>query len=113
VLSIAWAQSGAASSGPPAIYNVGFLVLMGLIFYVILLRPEQKRRREHDALLAGLKRNDQVVLSCGLHGRVSAIADTTVTVEIAPKVLVQFDRNSVQTVLGLAQAKDGKEREKS
>jgi preprotein translocase subunit YajC len=110
VVDVAWAQSGAAS-GPPAIYNVGFLLVMVAIFYFILLRPEQKRRRAHDTLLANLKRNDQVVMNSGMHGRVIALADSTVTVEIAPRVNVQFDRSAVQTVVGLTQ--DGKEREKS
>jgi preprotein translocase subunit YajC len=110
----AWAQTGAAS-GPPAIYNVGFLLVMVAIFYFILLRPEQKRRRTHETLLANLKRNDQVVMNSGMHGRVIALADTTITLEIAPKVNVQFDRSAVQTVVGLPakDAKDSKEREKA
>jgi preprotein translocase subunit YajC len=107
-VGVAWAQTGAAS-GPPAAVNAGFILLMIAIFYFILLRPEQKRRRAHETLVANLKRNDQVVLNCGLHGRVIALADTTVTVEIAPRVNVQFDRSAVQTVVGLTPAKDGKE----
>jgi preprotein translocase subunit YajC len=106
----AWAQAGEAS-GPPPFYNIGFIVLMFAIFYFILLRPEQRRRREHDQLLAGLKRNDQVVLSCGLHGRVVALGEKVVTVEIAPKVQAQFDRTAVQSVAGL-ESSDAKEKER-
>ena len=65
---------------------------------MLLLRPEQKRRREHEQLVGGLKRNDQIVLSSGIHGRVSSLGEKTITVEIAPKVLVQVDRTAVQTV---------------
>lgn len=112
-MGTAWAQTGEAS-GPPPLYNIGFIALMFAIFYFILLRPEQRRRREHDQLLAGLKRNDQVVLSCGLHGRVVTLGEKVVTVEIAPKVQVQFDRAAVQSVAGLEGADSaGKEREKS
>jgi preprotein translocase subunit YajC len=114
----AWAQTGEAS-GPPPLYNIGFIVLMFAIFYFVLLRPEQRRRREHDKLIAAVKRNDQVVLSCGLHGRVVGLGDKVVTVEIAPKVQAQFDRTAIQTVESLssggqagAQDRD-KEREKS
>lgn len=109
MVSTAWAQTGPGAAPNPVVGMVMPLLMIAAIFYFIVLRPEQKRRREHDTLLAGLKRNDQVVMTGGMHGRVNALADTTVTVEIAPKVLVQFDRSAVQTVLGLAPAKDGKE----
>jgi preprotein translocase subunit YajC len=103
-MSEAWAQmgGGGAAGGPPAIFNVGFLVAMLAIFYFVLLRPEQKRRKEHEQLIASVKRNDQIVLNSGMHGRVVALADKTVTVEIAPKVQVVFDRAAIQTVVALA-----------
>ena len=109
-MSTAWAQTGEAS-GPPAIYNLGFIGLMFAIFYFVLLRPEQRRRKEQEKLVASVKRNDQVVLNSGLHGRVVALQDTTVTVEIAPKVQVQFDRTAIQTVESLVPG-ELKEREK-
>jgi preprotein translocase subunit YajC len=109
-VSTAWAQTGEAS-GPPPIYNLGFIVLMFAIFYFVLLRPEQRRRKEQEKLVASVRRNDQVVLNCGLHGRVVALGDTMVTVEIAPKVQVQFDRTAIQTVENLS-AGEPKEREK-
>jgi preprotein translocase subunit YajC len=109
-VSTAWAQTGEAS-GPPPIYNLGFIALMFAIFYFVLLRPEQRRRKEQEKLVASVKRNDQVVLNCGLHGRVVALGDTMVTVEIAPKVQVQFDRTAIQTVERLSGG-EVKEREK-
>src|SRR5438128_8492172 len=92
-----FAQTG-EGGGPPAIYNIGFLVVLIGIFYFLLIRPEQKRRREQDQLAANLKRNDQVVRSCGVHGRVVALADKVVTLEIAPNVRVQVDRPAIQSV---------------
>ena len=112
-MSAAWAQTGEAA-GPPPFYNIGFIVLMFAIFYFVLLRPEQRRRREHDQLVAGVRRNDQVVLSCGLHGRVVNLGEKVVTVEIAPKVQVQFDRSAIQSVAALESGESKeKEREKS
>ena len=101
-------------SGPPAFLNIGFLVLMVGVFYLLLLRPEQKRRKEHEQLVAGLKRNDQIVLASGIHGRVAVLGEKTVTVEIAPKVQVQVDRSAIQTVQksAVVEARE-KEREKS
>jgi len=55
---------------------------------VVLVRPEQKRRREHEQVVAALKRGDRVVLASGIHGRVTAAADKTVSVEIARGVQV-------------------------
>lgn len=102
------------SGGPPAIYNIGFLALLVGIFYLLLLRPEQKRRREHEQLIGGLKRNDRIVLASGIHGRVQGLADQVVSVEIAPKVVVEVDRESVQKVQKAAAPEvREKEREKS
>ena len=109
-MSTAWAQTG-ETSGPPPFANVGFIVLMMAIFYFVLLRPEQRRRKERDALVASVKRNDQVVLSGGIHGRVMALGDKVVTLEIAPKVQVQVDRSAIETIENLPTTGE-KEREK-
>jgi preprotein translocase subunit YajC len=90
------------------------LLLLGVVFYVLLLRPEQKRRREHEDLVAALKRNDQVVMTSGIHGRVTGLAEKVVTVEIAPRVQVQVDRSAIQSVEKSAVVETReKEREKS
>jgi preprotein translocase subunit YajC len=99
-VSTAWAQTG-ETSGPPPFANIGFIVLMAAIFYFVLLRPEQRRRKERDALVASVKRNDQVVLSSGIHGRVVTLGDKVVTLEIAPKVQVQVDRSAIETIESL------------
>jgi len=83
---------------PPVLVQVMPLILLGAVFYVLLVRPEQKRRRDHDQLVAALKRNDQIVMASGIHGRVMGLGDKTITVEIAPKVQVVVDRSAIQTV---------------
>jgi preprotein translocase subunit YajC len=90
------------------------LVLRGVIFYFLLLRPEQRRRKDHERLVAALKRGDQVVLASGIHGRVTGVAEKTLSVEIARGVQVQVERSAVQTVERVAAAEPReKEREKS
>ncbi len=96
-MGTAFAQAG-PGSGPPAVYNIGFLLVLVGIFYFLLLRPEQKRRREQQKLIDNLKRNDQVVLASGIHGRIVALGDKTVTVEVAPRVSVQVERSAIQSV---------------
>ena len=111
-MSTAWAQTGGEATGPPPIYNIGFIVLMFAIFYFVLLRPEQRRRKEHEKLISDVKRNDQVVMNSGMHGRVVNLAEKTVTLEIAPKVQVQFDRSAIQTVESLSAGGESKDKER-
>jgi preprotein translocase subunit YajC len=88
----------AADGAPPVLVQVMPLVLLGAVFYLLLVRPEQKRRREHEQLVAALKRNDQVVMASGIHGRVASLGEKTVSVEIAPRVQVLVDRTAIQAV---------------
>lgn len=74
--------------------------LVFVIFYLLVLRPEQRKRQAHEQMLKAIKRNDAIVLTGGVHGRVIALADETLTVEIAPKVQIQVDRAAVQRVQG-------------
>lgn len=87
------------------------LVLIGAIFYFLLIRPEQRRRKDLETQITGLKRNDQVVLGSGIHARVMALGDKVLSVEIAPKVTVQVDRDSITRVLTAPPA-EGREKEK-
>lgn len=72
----------AAPAGP----DYSFFVMMGLIFlifYFLVLRPQQKRQKDHEEMLKGVERGDMVITSGGLHGRVIAIEDDFLTLEIA------------------------------
>lgn len=71
------------------------LILMFAIFYFLLIRPQQKKAKDHRAMIASLKKGDRVVSSGGLHGVITGITDDIVTVEIAPKVRVKVSRGSV------------------
>jgi len=90
------------------------LALIGAIFYFLLIRPEQRKRKELESQVSGLKRNDQVVFASGIHGRVVTLGEKVLSIEVAPKVTVQIDRDSVQRVLTAPTAEGReKEREKS
>jgi preprotein translocase subunit YajC len=75
------------------------LILMFAIFYFLLIRPQQKKAKQHKALLAAVKKGDKVITSGGLHGEVTGIADEVVTMEIAPKVRVKVSRGAIAGVL--------------
>jgi preprotein translocase subunit YajC len=107
----AWAQSGDAVGPPPVMVQLAPLLLIGAIFYFLLVRPEQRRRRDLESQIAGLKRNDQVVLTGGIHARVTTLGDKILTVEIAPKVAIQVDREAVARVL-TAPSNESREKER-
>lgn len=74
------------------------LIFMFAIFYFLLIRPQQKKAKEHRALLESLKRGDQVVTAGGMHGKVVAIDDQTVVLEIASGVNVKFNKGYIASV---------------
>ncbi len=68
------------------------LLLMFAVFYFLLIRPQQKRQREHQEMLSRLKKGDRVVTNGGLVGTVVALTDTEITLEIADRVKVRVVR---------------------
>ena len=84
---------------------LGMLVPMGLIFlifYFLLIRPQQRRQREQDQMLKTIEKNDNVVTAGGLHGKVVGITDDVLTIEIAAlkaeRVRVKVSRGKVESV---------------
>jgi len=71
------------------------LILMFVVFYFLLIRPQQKKTKEHREMITHLKKGDRIVTSGGLHGRITAVSETTMTVEIAEKVRVKIARGNV------------------
>jgi preprotein translocase subunit YajC len=75
------------------------LILMFAIFYFLLIRPQQKKAKQHKAMLAAVKKGDKVITSGGLHGEITGMTDDAVTMEIAPKVRVKVSRGAIAGVL--------------
>jgi preprotein translocase subunit YajC len=71
------------------------LALMFLVFYFLLIRPQQKRSRQQKEFLEGLKRGDEVVTTGGIHGKITGLTDSVVTMEIADKVRIKVQRSQV------------------
>ena len=74
------------------------LIFMFAIFYFLLIRPQQKKAKEHKALLEALKKGDKVVTAGGMHGKVTALDDKVVTLEIANGVNVKFNKGFIANV---------------
>lgn len=85
-------SSGQGSGGFSAFVP---LILMFVVFYFLLIRPQQKKTKEHREMITRLKKGDRIVTSGGLHGRITAVGETTMTVEIAERVRVKIARANV------------------
>jgi preprotein translocase subunit YajC len=98
----AYAQAaGAPAAGPEAfLLQLLPLLLILVVFYFLLIRPQQKRLKEHRDMIAGLRRGDTVVTSGGMIGKVSKVADDEVSVELAPSVTVRVVRHTISEVRG-------------
>ncbi len=76
------------------------LILMFVIFYFLLIRPQQKKVKQHKEMIASLKKGDRVVTAGGIHGTIIGVSDNTITLEIAPKVKIKVQRSSISYILG-------------
>ena len=90
------ASPGAAGGqGGSSYMSIVFLVAIVAIFYFLMIRPQQKRAKEHKGFLDNLKKGDKIITSGGLYGTITGITDDAVTIEIAEKVRVKIDKGTV------------------
>lgn len=95
-IAYAMGQGGAAGQGAQGGFGPFVpLILMFVIFYFLLIRPQQKKQKQHREMISNLKKGDRIITGGGIHGRVTGVGDTTLTVEIAEKVRVKVNRSNV------------------
>jgi preprotein translocase subunit YajC len=99
MLDIAFAQLAPGGGGPSQLLSFLPLVLVFVIFYFLLIRPQQKKAKDHQQMLGKLKKNDEVMTSGGIYGKVTALTDNVVTVEVAPNVRIRVHRPQISTVV--------------
>ncbi|RPI78879.1 MAG: preprotein translocase subunit YajC [Desulfobacteraceae bacterium] len=101
MFDVAYAMGG-AGTGTGAAGNgfMSFLPFIAIIvvFYFLLIRPQQKKAKQQREMLAGIKKGDHVITTGGLYGEVTGLTENTVTMEIAPKVRVKFARGSIAAI---------------
>lgn len=97
--SPAMAQTTEAAAGPQGLL-LQFLPLVALLvlFYFLLIRPQQRRLKTHQAMIGGIKRGDTVVLSNGMIGKVVRVEDAETQVEIAPNTNVRVVKSMISEV---------------
>ena len=94
---------GSGGSGAGGFAGLIPLVLMFVIFYFLLIRPQQKKAKTHRELLSNLKRGDSVITSGGIYGRIAEINDNIIVLEVADKVRIKVARTFVSGLAGAGQ----------
>lgn len=96
--AMAEAAPSVAGQGDPLaslILPIGLVVL----FYFFLIRPQSKRQKEHKEMVNGLQKGEEVVTSGGLLGKVTAVGENFISLEISKDITIQIQRNAVQTIM--------------
>lgn len=103
MLGLAFAMAGPAGGAAPTGGMAAFqqfipLVFMFAIFYFLLIRPQQKKAKEHKALLDAVKKGDLVITAGGVHGKVISVDDGIVSLEIATGVIVKINKPYIASI---------------
>jgi preprotein translocase subunit YajC len=95
----AFAQATGGGGAAGGLISFVPILLIFAIMYMLMIRPQQKKLKEHKAMVEALRRGDQVVTSGGLIGKVTKVADNEVEVELAPNVKVRVVRSTISQVV--------------
>ena len=94
-LSLAEALAAAGGAQAPWWYTMGPILIMVLIFYFILIRPQVKQQKEHQSLINNIKKGDKVVTNGGIWGEVDTVDNQTVRLKVAEKTKLMVTRSAI------------------
>jgi preprotein translocase subunit YajC len=98
-ISLAHAQTAPAAGPESTLFSLLPLVLMFVVLYFIMIRPQMKKQKEHKAMIEAIAKGDEVVIAGGVLGRVAKLGDSYLHVEVANNVELQVQRHAVIQVL--------------
>jgi preprotein translocase subunit YajC len=106
MIGTAYAQAaGGSASGGDTLMGMLPIILMFVILYFLMIRPQMKKAKEHRTMVEALQKGDEVV-AVGILGRITKVGDGYVSLEIAPNVTIQVQKNAVTTLLPKGTVKD-------
>ena len=106
MIGTAFAQSaGASPQGGDTLMGMLPIILMFVILYFLMIRPQMKKAKEHKTMVEALQKGDEVV-AMGILGKIAKVSDNYVSLEIAPDVTIQVQRQAVNTLLPKGTIKD-------
>jgi len=98
LISSAYAQA-APAGGEPGFMGLLPIVLMFVLLYFLMIRPQMKRAKEAKAMVEGLQKGDEIITAGGVLGKISKMGEAYITVEIAPNTEISIQKAAVQTLL--------------
>jgi len=98
-LLLAMAPSPEGGSGGGLVSTLIMFGLIFLIFYFMIIRPQQKRAKEREKMIAGVQRGDKIVTSGGMHGTVAGIDEKTALVDFGNNVKIKMEKSAITTVV--------------
>jgi preprotein translocase subunit YajC len=93
------AYAEAAGQASPGLMDFAFPIILLVLFYFMLIRPQSKRAKEHRAMQEALAKGDEVVTDGGLMGKITSINDNAITVQIAENIEVKVRRESINSIM--------------
>ena len=99
LISNAYAQAAGASDPTGGLMGLLPLILMFVVLWFLMIRPQMKRAKEHKAMVEALAKGDEVVTGGGIAGRVTDVGDSFVQIEVAPNTVVAAQKQAVANVL--------------
>lgn len=106
LISDAWAQGGGAASPGGSLISLLPIIAIFVLFYFLLIRPQQKRQKQHKEMVAALAKGDEVVTAGGTLGKVTNVGENFITLEIAQGVQIKVQRTYVQAMMPKGTVKD-------
>ena len=105
---VAYAMSHGTGEGGPmsAVVQFAPLILIFVVFWFLVIRPQQKKAKAHREMLTALKRGDEVYTDSGIRGTIQRIGEDTISLEIAPKVVIRIQRGRVSDIAKGSKDKD-------
>lgn len=101
---LAQAPASSPASGSGLIGLLPFVFIFVIMYYV-MIRPQMRRQKEQQRLVSALKTGDRVVTSSGIHGMITNVKETTVTVKVADNVKIEMEKSAVTNVVKAQEAK--------
>jgi preprotein translocase subunit YajC len=105
MIGTAYAQAAGTSSGGDTLMGMLPIVLMFVVLYFLMIRPQMKKAKEHKTMLEGLQKGDEVV-AMGLLGKIVKMGDAYVTLEVSSNVTVAVQKQAITTLLPKGTIKD-------
>ncbi len=93
--SIAYGQSAGDASSQSAFFQFIPLILILVVFWFLIIRPQQKKQKEHTRMVSNLKKGDKVVTNGGIFGTITKVGEDRITLEVGSKLNIQIERHQV------------------